>query len=84
MGKLKVGLSGSKRDLMPVLASVKRRASGMAFDYAKHNFKPNVLRYYGDAADIGLVATYGQMIKIRWNCGLNPLHGRSCNAMLST
>ena len=30
----------------------------MAFDYAKHNFKPNVLRYYGDAADIGLVATY--------------------------
>lgn len=58
MGKLKVGLSGSKRDLMPVLASVKRRASGMAFDYAKHNFKPNVLRYYGDAADIGLVATY--------------------------
>ena len=58
MGKLKVGLSGSKRDLMPVLASVKRRASGMAFDYAKHNFKPNVLRYYGDASDIGLVATY--------------------------
>ena len=34
---LKVGLSGSKRDLMPVLASVKRRDSGMAFDYAKHN-----------------------------------------------
>ena len=58
MGKLKVGLSGSKRDLMPVLASVKRRASGMGFDYAKHNFKPNVLRYYGDASDIGLVATY--------------------------
>lgn len=58
MGKLKVGLSGSKRDLMPVLASVKRRASGMAFDYSKHNFKPNVLRYYGDASDIGLVATY--------------------------
>ena len=28
---------------MPVLASVKRRDSGMAFDYAKHNFKPNVL-----------------------------------------
>ena len=58
MGKLKVGLSGSKRDLMPVLASVKRRASGMGFDYAKHNFKPNVLRYYGDASDIGFVATY--------------------------
>ena len=58
MGKLKVGLSGSKRDLMPVLASVKRRASGMGFDYAKHNFKPNVLRYFGDASDIGLVATY--------------------------
>lgn len=58
MGKLKVGLSGSKRDLMPVLASVNRRASGMAFDYFKHNFKPNVLRYFGDASDIGLVATY--------------------------
>ena len=58
MGKLKVGLSGSKRDLMPVLASVNRRASGMAFDYFKHNFKPNVLRYFGDASDIGLVAAY--------------------------
>ena len=31
MGKLKVGLSGSKRDLMPVLASVSRRASGYGF-----------------------------------------------------
>ena len=71
MGKLKVGLSGSKRDLMPVLASVKRRDSGMAFDYAKHNFKPNVLRYYGDAADIGLVATYEANDKNKFEMRLN-------------
>ena len=71
MGKLKVGLSGSKRDLMPVLASVKRRDSGMAFDYAKHNFKPNVLRYYGDAADIGLVATYDANDKNKFEMRLN-------------
>lgn len=71
MGKLKVGLSGSKRDLMPVLASVSRRASGMAYDYAKHNFKPNVLRHYGDAADIGLVATYDANDKNKFEMRLN-------------
>lgn len=78
MGKLKVGLSGSKRDLMPVLASVKRRDSGMAFDYAKHNFKPNVLRYYGDAADIGLVATYDANDKNKFEMTSQPLYRRSC------
>ena len=40
MGKLKVGLSGSKRDLMPVLASVSRRETGMAFDYASITLSP--------------------------------------------
>ncbi|WP_277287840.1 TonB-dependent receptor plug domain-containing protein [Veillonella montpellierensis] len=55
MGKLKISISGSKRDIMPVLAhkqlsfSDKKEAS---------KFEPNVLRYYGDASDIGLMASY--------------------------
>ena len=58
MGKLRVGLSGSKREIMPVYASVARRKTGMGFDYGKHDFKPNVLRAYGDTATVGLVGTY--------------------------
>ena len=58
MGKFRVGLSGSKREIMPVYASVARRKTGMGFDYGKHDFKPNVLRAYGDTATVGLVGTY--------------------------
>lgn len=58
MGKLRLGLSGSKRDIMPVYANDKRRESGMSFDYKDRDFKPNALRYYGDTANIGLVGTY--------------------------
>ena len=58
MGKLRVGLSGSKREIMPVYASVARRKTGMGFDYGKRDFKPNVLRAYGDTATVGLVGTY--------------------------
>ena len=58
MGKLRVGLSGSKREIMPVYASVARRKTGMGFDYGKRDFKPNVLRAYGDTANLGLVGTY--------------------------
>ena len=58
MGKLRLGLSGSKREIMPVYASVARRKTGMGFDYGKHDFKPNVLRAYGDTATVGLVGTY--------------------------
>lgn len=58
MGKLRLGLSGTKRDIMPVYASVARSESGMSFDYKDRNFKPNALRYYGEANTIGLVGTY--------------------------
>ena len=58
MGKLRLGLSGSKREIMPVYASVARRKSGLSFDYGTRNFKPNALRYYGDTANVGLVGTY--------------------------
>ncbi|MFC2315617.1 MAG: TonB-dependent receptor plug domain-containing protein [Selenomonas massiliensis] len=58
MGKLRLGLSGSKREIMPVYASVARRKTGMGFEYGKRDFKPNALRAYGDTATIGLVGTY--------------------------
>ena len=58
MGKLRVGLSGSKRDIVPVYASVHRQQSGLSFDYSKRDFRPTALRYYGDTASIGLVGTY--------------------------
>ena len=58
MGKFRVGLSGSKREIMPVYASVARRKTDMGFDYGKRDFKPNVLRAYGDTATVGLVGTY--------------------------
>ena len=50
MGKLKVGLSGSKRDLMPVLASVKRRDSGMAFDDKSCQIGNNTTTYCQNTA----------------------------------
>ena len=58
MGKLRLGLSGSKREVMPVLANDARRKSGLSFDYGTRDFKPNVLRYYGDTATAGIVGTY--------------------------
>ncbi|WP_037351009.1 TonB-dependent siderophore receptor [Selenomonas sp. FOBRC9] len=58
MGKLRLGLSGSKREIVPVYASVTRSKSGMSFDYPFRDFKKNTLRYYGDTANIGLVGSY--------------------------
>ena len=55
LGKLRVAISGSKRDIMPVLATRERRNTG---DKLEGDFKPNALRFYGDTSDIGLNATY--------------------------
>lgn len=55
MGKLKVSISGSKRDIMPVLA---HKQLSFADKKEASKFEPNVLRYYGDASDIGLMASY--------------------------
>ena len=58
MGKFRIGLSGSKREIIPVYASVHRQKSGMSFDYSKRDFLPTALRYYGDTATVGLVGSY--------------------------
>ena len=55
MGKVRVAISGSKRDILPVYATQERRDTG---DKLEGEFKPNVLRFYGDTSDIGLNATY--------------------------
>lgn len=58
VGKFRFGLSGSKRDILPIYASKSRKKTGMSFDYSKRDFTPNALRYYGDAATVGFVSTY--------------------------
>ena len=55
MGKVRVAISGSKRDMLPVLASQARRDTG---DKLEGDFKPNALRFYGDTSDVGLNAIY--------------------------
>ena len=55
MGKVRVAISGSKRDILPVYATQERRDTG---DKLEGEFKPNVLRFYGDTSDIGLNAVY--------------------------
>ena len=55
MGKVRVAISGSKRDVMPVLGTKARRDTG---DTLEGDFKPNALRYYGITDDIGFNATY--------------------------
>ena len=55
MGKVRIAISGSKRDVMPVLGTKARRDTG---DKLEGDFKPNALRYYGITDDIGFNATY--------------------------
>ena len=56
MGKFRIGLSGSKREVMPVYASRERKKTGMSG--SDLDFEPNALRFYGDTATVGLVGTY--------------------------
>ena len=63
MGKFRIGLSGSKREVMPVYASVHRKNAtlpelqGAEWNKVK-DWLPTALRYYGDTATVGLVGTY--------------------------
>ena len=63
MGKLRLGFSGSKREIMPVYASKGLRSTippelrDTAWNKVKDWHAP-VLRYYGDTANVGLVGTY--------------------------
>ncbi|MGP1574825.1 TonB-dependent receptor plug domain-containing protein, partial [Selenomonas sp.] len=56
MGKFRIGLSGSKREVMPVYASRERKKTGLSS--SDLDFEPNALRFYGDTATVGLVGTY--------------------------
>ena len=55
MGKVRVAISGSKRDILPVYATKERRDTG---DKLEGDFKPNALRFYGDTSDIGFNGIY--------------------------
>ena len=57
LGKLKVNIHGSKRDIMPIYAS--ESSSCDNYDkYEDHGFLKNSLRYYGTNSNVGLGATY--------------------------
>ena len=56
MGKLRLGLYGSKRDIMPVYAARGRSSSAMQTKVT--NFEKNSLRFFGTASDTGLTGTY--------------------------
>ena len=63
MGKFRIGLSGSKREVIPVYASEHRRNTTtkelQSAEWNKANdWLPTALRYYGDTATVGLVGTY--------------------------
>ena len=63
MGKFRIGLSGSKREIIPVYASEHRRNTTtkelQSAEWNKANdWLPTALRYYGDTATVGLVGTY--------------------------
>lgn len=60
MGKVRVAISGSKRDIMPVLATEGRTVTSIDPNNPEtkaESFKPNALRFYGTAADLGVTGT---------------------------
>ena len=56
MGKVQLGIYGSKRDIMPVYADEARISTGLS-SYVT-DFEDNSLRYYGEATNIGLIGSY--------------------------
>ena len=56
MGKVRLGLYGSKRDIMPVYGSESRVKTG--FSTYVTDFEDNSLRYYGEATNMGLIGSY--------------------------
>ena len=75
MGKVRVAISGSKRDILPVYATKERRDTG---DKLEGDFKPNALRFYGDTSDIGFNGIYDinkeHNIQVRLNRYTEDLH----------
>ena len=58
MGKLRVGVYGSKRDILPVYASEKPARTWITDNKNLSNFEPNALRYHGTADTLGMTGTY--------------------------
>ena len=57
IGKVKVNIFGSKRDIMPIYASESPRQSALgADDTVDHGFLKNSLRYYGTNANVGMAS----------------------------
>ena len=56
MGKVQLGVYGSKRDIMPVYSDEARIQTGLA-SYVT-DFEDNSLRYYGETTNLGLVGSY--------------------------
>ena len=57
IGKVKVNIFGSKRDIMPIYASKSPRQSALgADDTVDHGFLKNSLRYYGTNANVGIAS----------------------------
>ena len=57
IGKVKVNIFGSKRDIMPIYASESPRQSALgADDTVDHGFLKNSLRYYGTNANVGVAS----------------------------
>ena len=57
IGKVKVNIFGSKRDIMPIYASEGPRQSTLgADDTVDHGFLKNSLRYYGTNANVGVAS----------------------------
>ena len=59
IGKARVGVYMSKRDVMPVLATREWKKTNSILEGQDQNrFKPNALRFYGKAKDVGITGTY--------------------------
>lgn len=58
MGKVRIGVYGSKRDIMPIYASEKPKRTWITENKDMVNFEPNALRYHGTADAIGMTGTY--------------------------
>ena len=58
LGKLKVNIHGSKRDIMPIYASERRRISAMTNDETTGFFKEFPYDITVQNSNIGLAATY--------------------------
>ncbi|KGF48131.1 hypothetical protein HMPREF0872_00585 [Veillonella montpellierensis DNF00314] len=58
MGNATIGIFGSKRDIMPVYATEKRRHVWGENESFQENFQTNELRYSGNAIQLGAVGSY--------------------------